>query len=62
MEIEAAATRDGEIIRGQGDAERNRIFAAAYGQDREFFEFFRSMQAYRASMSGDRTTTGAVAR
>lgn len=56
VEIEAAATRDGEIIRGQGDAERNRIFAAAYGQDPEFFEFFRSMQAYRASMAGDRTT------
>jgi membrane protease subunit HflC len=56
VEIESAATRDAEIIRGQGDAERNRIFAAAYSQDSEFFEFYRSMQAYRLSMSGDRTT------
>jgi membrane protease subunit HflC len=56
VEIESAANRDSEIIRGQGDAERNRIFAAAYGQDPEFFEFFRSMQAYRASMGGEGTT------
>jgi len=56
VEIEAAATRDSEIIRGQGDAERNRIFASAFGQDPEFFEFYRSMEAYRAAMTGDRTT------
>ena len=56
VEIESAANRDSEIIRGQGDAERNRIFAAAYGQDAEFFEFYRSMQAYRSAMTGDQTT------
>lgn len=56
VEIESAASRDSEIIRGQGDAERNRIFASAYGQDGEFFEFYRSMQAYRAAMSGNNTT------
>lgn len=56
VEIEAAATRDAEIIRGQGDAERNRVFAAAFGQDPEFFEFYRSMQAYRQAMSGSGTT------
>jgi modulator of FtsH protease HflC len=56
VEIEAAATRDAEIIRGQGDAERNRIFASAYTQDTEFFEFYRSMQAYRSSMTGNNTT------
>lgn len=56
VEVEAAATRDAEIIRGQGDAERNRIFAAAYTQDAEFFEFYRSMQAYRWSMTGSNTT------
>ncbi len=56
VEIEAAATRDAEIIRGQGDAERNRIFASAYTQDTEFFEFYRSMQAYRSSMTGSNTT------
>jgi len=56
VEIVAAATRDAEIIRGTGDAERNRIFAAAYTQDAEFFEFYRSMQAYRTAMTGTGTT------
>lgn len=56
VEIVAAATRDAEIIRGTGDAERNRLFAAAYGQDQEFFEFYRSMQSYRAALSGTGTT------
>lgn len=56
VEIVAAATRDGEIIRGQGDAERNRIYAAAYGQDQEFFEFYRSMEAYRNALIDSGTT------
>ena len=56
MEIVAAATRDAEIIRGTGDAERNRIFAAAYGQDAEFFEFYRSMESYRTALTGTGTT------
>ena len=56
VEIVAAATRDAEIIRGTGDAERNRLFAAAYGQDPEFFEFFRSMEAYRNALSNTGTT------
>lgn len=50
----AEANRDAEIIRGDGDAERNRIFAAAFGADPEFFAFYRSMQAYEAGLqSGD---------
>jgi modulator of FtsH protease HflC len=56
VEIVAAATRDSEIIRGTGDAERNRLFAAAYGQDQEFFEFFRSMEAYRNALANTGTT------
>ena len=56
VEIVAAATRDAEIIRGTGDAERNRLFAAAYGQDQEFFEFYRSMEAYRNALVGTGTT------
>ncbi|ODU85258.1 MAG: protease modulator HflC [Pelagibacterium sp. SCN 63-17] len=56
VEIVAAATRDAEIIRGQGDADRNRIFAAAYGQDAEFFEFYRSMESYRTALAGTGTT------
>ena len=44
----------GEQVRGEGDAERNRIFAEAYGRDPEFFSFYRSMQAYEAGLrSGD---------
>jgi membrane protease subunit HflC len=56
VEIVAAATRDAEIIRGTGDAERNRIFASAYGQDPEFFEFYRSMEAYRSALIDSGTT------
>ena len=56
VEIVAAATRDAEIIRGTGDAERNRIYANAYGQDPEFFEFYRSMESYLTALSGTGTT------
>ena len=56
VEIVAAATRDAEIIRGTGDAERNRIFALAYGQDPEFFEFYRSMESYRTALGNSGTT------
>ena len=52
--IKAEAMRKGEELRGQGDAERNRIFADAFGRDPDFFRFYRSMQAYETSMkSGD---------
>ncbi|HEX4408170.1 MAG TPA: protease modulator HflC [Xanthobacteraceae bacterium] len=46
----ADATSQAETTRGQGDSERNRIFAEAYGQDPEFFGFYRSMQAYERGM------------
>jgi len=50
----AEAKRDAEIERGTGDAERNKIFAEAFGADPEFFAFYRSMQAYEAGLrSGD---------
>ncbi len=52
----AEATRDADIIRGQGDACRNRIFAAAYGQDPDFFAFFRSMQSYEKALEDNNTT------
>ncbi len=56
VEIVASARRDSEILRGEGDAQRNAVFASAFGQDPEFFEFYRSMQAYRTSLSGEGTT------
>lgn len=49
----ATAQQQAEQIRGEGDGERNRIFAEAYGADPEFFAFYRSMQAYDASLKGD---------
>ncbi len=50
------ARRDGEIIRGEADAERNRIFAEAFTQDQDFFEFYRSLTAYTRSINGDNST------
>lgn len=44
--IEAEAYRDAERIRGDGDAESARIYAEAFGQDPEFYEFYRSINAY----------------
>lgn len=56
VEIQAAAQRDGEIVRGQGEAERNSIFAQAFGRDPEFFDFYRSMNAYLQALEGEGTT------
>jgi membrane protease subunit HflC len=46
----ADAQSQGEKTRGEGDGERNRIFAEAYGKDPDFFSFYRSMQAYEAGL------------
>lgn len=52
--IVADATSTGEQTRGDGDSERNRIFAEAYGRDADFFAFYRAMGAYEAALrSGD---------
>lgn len=56
VEILAAARRDAEVLRGEGDAERNLIFAEAYGRDPEFFQFYRSMQSYRTALGASGTT------
>jgi len=56
VEITAEAQRDSEILRGQGDADRNRIFAESFGKDPSFFEFYRSMSAYSSSLSSQDTT------
>jgi len=61
QEIQARADRDvtvliadaqarGDTIRGEGEAERNRIFADAFNKDPDFFAFYRSMQAYEAGL------------
>lgn len=56
VEIIAASRRDSEILRGEGEAQRSLIFATAYNQDPEFFEFYRSMQAYRTALGASGTT------
>lgn len=53
--IEARAYAEAERIRGEGEAEALKIYAQAYGQDPEFYEFFRSLQTYRATLK-DNTT------
>jgi membrane protease subunit HflC len=53
--IKAEANRTSEEKRGEGDAERNKIYAAAYTQDPEFFEFYRSMQAYEKGLKSSDT-------
>lgn len=55
-EILSEARRDARIIEGEADAERNKIFAEAYGQDAEFFEFYRSLTAYENSLKGANST------
>ncbi|MBN9025175.1 protease modulator HflC [Kaistia sp. MMO-174] len=48
--IVAEANQQADEIKGDGDAERNRVFAAAFEQDPDFFSFYRSMQAYQDGM------------
>ena len=56
VEIVSEARRESEIIRGLADAERNAIFASAFGADPEFFEFYRSLAAYRMALKGQNST------
>lgn len=56
VELESKASRDSEIIRGEGDATRNGIFADAFSKDQAFFDFYRSMEAYRKGLTGSDTT------
>jgi membrane protease subunit HflC len=49
--ILAEAQRDAETIRGQGDAQATDVFAQAFGKDPEFYQFYRSMNAYREALN-----------
>ena len=55
-EILSEARRDARIIEGEADAQRNKIFAQSYGQDQEFFEFYRSLTAYEQALRGENST------
>lgn len=52
VELTSDARRQAEVVRGEADAERNRVLAEAYGRDTEFFAFIRSLSAYESSLKG----------
>ena len=54
--ILAEAKKNSEIMKGEGDGQRNRIFAEAFGRDPEFFAFYRAMQAYEKALIGGDTS------
>jgi membrane protease subunit HflC len=54
--IRADANKQAQILRGQGDAESTKLYADAYNQDPEFFNFYRSLQAYGEAFGGNETT------
>ncbi|MCD9149446.1 protease modulator HflC [Pseudophaeobacter flagellatus] len=56
VELVSDAEREAEVIRGEADAERNAIFADAYGRDPEFFEFYRSLNAYEGALKGENSS------
>jgi membrane protease subunit HflC len=53
--LTAEASREAQILRGEGEAEQTRILGDAFGQDADFFGFYRSMQAYREALPADTT-------
>jgi membrane protease subunit HflC len=52
----ANANKQSQIFKGEGDGQRNKIFANAYGKDPEFFSFYRAMQAYETALIGGDTS------
>ena len=54
--ILADAEKQSQIMKGEGDGQRNKIFANAFGQDPEFFAFYRAMQAYEKPLIGGETS------
>ena len=54
--ILATANKQSEIMKGEGDGARNRIFANAFGRDPQFFAFYRAMQSYEKALIGGDTS------
>ena len=52
----ANANKQSQILKGEGDGQRNKIFADAFGKDPEFFSFYRAMQAYETALIGSETS------
>jgi modulator of FtsH protease HflC len=56
VELTSDARRQADVVRGEADAERNRILAEAFGADPEFFGFIRSLTAYEVALRGDNSS------
>jgi len=56
VETLSESEKEAQITRGEADAERNAIFAEAFGADEEFFAFYRSLQAYENALKGENST------
>ena len=56
VELTSEATKRAEIVRGEADAERNAIYADAFGRDPEFFAFTRSMTSYERALKGQNSS------
>ena len=52
----AEAEREGQKVRGEGDAIATRTYAESFGQDEEFYRFYRSLQAYRSAFGSSKDT------
>jgi modulator of FtsH protease HflC len=56
VETVSSAEREAEIVRGEADAERNRVYADAFGPNPEFFSFYRSLAAFERSIQAENST------
>jgi membrane protease subunit HflC len=56
VELVSDAQRQADIVRGEADAKRNAVYAEAYGADPEFFDFYRSLAAYREALKAGNST------
>ena len=56
VELVSDSRRQSEVIRGEADAERNAIYAEAFGRDPEFFAFTRSLTSYERALGGDNSS------
>jgi modulator of FtsH protease HflC len=56
IEILAEAQKSAQIAKGQGDADSIKIYADAFGKDKDFFSFYRSLEAYKNALAGQDTT------
>lgn len=56
VETLSEAEREAQVVRGEADAQRNGVFAEAFGADPEFFAFYRSLQAYESALQGNNSS------